>query len=284
MNVETRESEESWNHSGFETPPLRIITASADWPDAGPGWVLVRQPLDSMQQNLGAEGDCLLLESGDLAAISVDELRLAALPVVIAPGDTIMTERDSAVVDIADGFIFASDDADALALVFAHATAGAPALQVREFSDGTARTINALSAEASRIAAALARLAQAQRDVTGAAPPVDAALVRRILRLRRERDRYFPAEVFADPAWDMLLDLTAARLEGRTVPVSSLCIAAAVPTTTALRWIRSLTEAGLFERQVDPSDGRRTHINLSADAASAMMGYLRMFSGQFAVR
>jgi len=36
----------------------------------------------------------------------------------------------------------------------------------------------------------------------------------------------------ADPAWDMLLDLTAARAESRAVSVSSLCIAAGVPTTT----------------------------------------------------
>jgi DNA-binding MarR family transcriptional regulator len=82
----------------------------------------------------------------------------------------------------------------------------------------------------------------------------------------------------------MLLDLTAAQLEGKPVPVSSLCIAAAVPTTTALRWIRSLSEAGLFERRVDPSDARRTYINLSSDAASAMLGYLRGFSAQFSPR
>src|SRR3546814_4357000 len=34
--------------------------------------------------------------------------------------------------------------------------------------------------------------------------------VRRMLRQRRMREQYFPAEMFADPAWDMLLDLYAA--------------------------------------------------------------------------
>jgi len=103
---------------------------------------------------------------------------------------------------------------------------------------------------------------------------IDAAYVRAIIRGRRLRDNYFAADLFADPAWDMLLDLTAARLEQRDVAVSSLCIAAAVPPTTALRWIRTLIEAGLFVRMHDPDDGRRAFIALSNPAAEAMMAYL----------
>src|SRR3546814_4705778 len=66
--------------------------------------------------------------------------------------------------------------------------------------------------------------------------------VRRMLRQRRMREQYFPADMFADPAWDMLLDLYAARLDRQPVSVSSLCIAAAVPATTALRWIKTMTD------------------------------------------
>ncbi len=40
------------------------------------------------------------------------------------------------------------------------------------------------------------------------------ALIREAIKLRRLRDSYFPADLFADPAWDILLDLFAARLEG----------------------------------------------------------------------
>ena len=68
------------------------------------------------------------------------------------------------------------------------------------------------------------------------------------------------------------------------MPVSSLCIAASVPTTTALRWIRSLMEAGLFDRYTDPADARRSHVEITDAAANAMMGYLRAFSEAFAVR
>jgi hypothetical protein len=102
---------------------------------------------------------------------------------------------------------------------------------------------------------------------------VRAADLRNMIKLRRLRDRFFDSALFADPAWDMLLDLMAARLEQVQVAVSSLCIAAAVPPTTALRWIKSMTDAGLFERIADPDDGRRIFIRLSETAAIALQRY-----------
>jgi hypothetical protein len=97
--------------------------------------------------------------------------------------------------------------------------------------------------------------------------------VRTEIRKRRSREHYFPSDLFADPAWDMLLDLYAARLEGQMVSVSSLCIAASVPATTALRWIKTLTDSGLFEREADEKDGRRIFIAMSDKAFSAMEQY-----------
>ncbi|PJG48544.1 MarR family transcriptional regulator [Sphingobium sp. LB126] len=99
---------------------------------------------------------------------------------------------------------------------------------------------------------------------------VDAVQVRDLLRARRLRDDFLPADLFADPAWDMLLDLLAARLEHERVSVSSLCIASAVPPTTALRWIRTLTEQGFVHRQADPHDGRRVFITLTDHTAEAL--------------
>jgi hypothetical protein len=102
---------------------------------------------------------------------------------------------------------------------------------------------------------------------------LDAATIRDMIRARRMREHLFGHGLFADPAWDILLDLTAARLEGRPVAVSSLCIAAAVPATTALRWIKQLTDAGLLHRVADPEDGRRVFIELTDRAARAMGEY-----------
>ncbi len=94
-----------------------------------------------------------------------------------------------------------------------------------------------------------------------------------MIRARRLRARYFDEELFADPAWDMLLDLLQAEISQHRVPVSSLCIAASVPATTALRWIKSMTDAGLFQRRADPHDGRRVFVELSQRASDAMHHY-----------
>ncbi|HST36979.1 MAG TPA: winged helix DNA-binding protein [Allosphingosinicella sp.] len=142
-----------------------------------------------------------------------------------------------------------------------------------------------LTEDVSRIAAMLASLTddeaaalEAGKAKAGNAkdePGLDAAYVRSIIRARRLRDQFFRGGLFADPAWDMLLDLMAARLEGTRVAVSSLCIAAAVPATTALRWIKALTDRGLFMRTADPQDGRRVYIALSDDTARALTAYLK---------
>jgi hypothetical protein len=110
----------------------------------------------------------------------------------------------------------------------------------------------------------------------------DPRLVRRIIRQRQLRARFFDAELFADPAWDMLLDLTAARVEHARVSVTSLCIASAVPPTTALRWIGQMTEAGLLQRVEDETDRRRVFITLSEPAVDAMAHYFAELGGSAA--
>jgi len=146
-------------------------------------------------------------------------------------------------------------------------------------SDSSRKRLRELSEEMGRVARALAAISgdsRADCDVPleeGLA--IDAPLLRTIIRARRLRERHFGKDLFADPAWDMLLDLMAARIEGQAVAVSSLCIAAAVPPTTALRWIKAMTDVGLLMRVPDPEDRRRVFIELSPCAVEAMTGYLQ---------
>jgi len=149
--------------------------------------------------------------------------------------------------------------------------------------DGLPR-LDQLSQEAARIAEMLAALAErearAERFAAAAtggsgSVAIDAGLVRAIIRARRLRDQFLGADLFADPAWDILLDLLAAGLENQRVAVSSLCIAAAVPPTTALRWIKSLTDLGLLVRSADPEDGRRVYVELSPETTGALHSYLQ---------
>ncbi|MBL0924467.1 MAG: MarR family transcriptional regulator [Sphingomonadaceae bacterium] len=106
--------------------------------------------------------------------------------------------------------------------------------------------------------------------------PVEAKALRDLIKQRRLRDRFFASDLFADPAWDILLDLKAASLEGQKVSVSSLCIAAAVPPTTALRWIGAMTESGMLVRQQDPDDQRRVFIELSEETSAKLDDYFTL--------
>jgi DNA-binding MarR family transcriptional regulator len=147
--------------------------------------------------------------------------------------------------------------------------------------DPGAERLRQLSDEVSRIAATLARLSTApvasqpelRKPVEDDVPDVPVEIVRSVIRARRLRSRYFPEDLIADPAWDMLLDLLQAEIAQLRVPVSSLCIAAAVPATTALRWLKSMTDKGIFVRRADPHDGRRVFVELSSDASVAMRRY-----------
>ena len=131
-------------------------------------------------------------------------------------------------------------------------------------------TVDSISAQIAELAVRLSKTAVA----TPSERAFDAKLVRSLITVRRNRANFFGPVLFADPAWDMLLDLVAARLERRLVSVSSLCLAAGVPTTTALRWMRSMQKSGIIIRQSDPDDGRRSFVGLSKDAFSMMIEYL----------
>lgn len=201
--------------------------------------------------------------------------------VVAAPGavvDPIFRQIDDLGVEL----VIDGDDSERAAALALAVSRTARADRLSDVaSDQNSVRLRQLSDEVSRIAATLARLSsgptQSARPVPQQpdqeVPQVSAETVRAVIRARRLRDRYFSSELFADPAWDMLLDLLQAEIAQLRVPVSSLCIAASVPSTTALRWLKTMTEQGIFVRRADPHDGRRVFVELSADASLALRRY-----------
>ena len=174
------------------------------------------------------------------------------------------------------------DEADrAAALAIAIARRAAPLVVSDIASDNNAERLRQLSEEVSRIASTLARLSTGPGSPVraleplsaGDVPPLSADTVRSVIRARRLRSRYFRNELFADPAWDMLLDLLQAEIAQLRVPVSSLCIAASVPATTALRWLKTMVSQGIFIRRADPHDGRRVFVELAPEASQALRRY-----------
>lgn len=87
---------------------------------------------------------------------------------------------------------------------------------------------------------------------------------------RRTRDKVFGADMFGEPAWDIMLDLFISECDGRRISVTSACIASCVPKATALRVIKQLEKTDMVIRQRDPDDARRSYVRLSQAALQTM--------------
>lgn len=141
-----------------------------------------------------------------------------------------------------------------------------------------------LSDEVSRIAETLGRLSfdveKRPERHTGASsnPKVSIEAVKAALNARRLRASYFSSDLFADPAWDMMLELLLAELLDRRMTVTRLCVAAGVPPTTALRWLNSLVQQGLFVRRDDPLDAPRSFVELAPQTSLGLRDYFNEIS------
>ena len=239
----------------------RQIAASAIWIE--------------LDRDCGAEMDEVLDFVGAHAAGRPFAVVVAGTSELIDP---IAARIDDSAVEL---IVDACETERVAALAVATARAGIQPRLSDIASDQNTERLRQLSDEVGRIAATLARLssgpAAPQRRIEPAAagdvPDLSAETVRAVIRARRLRTRYFPEHLFADPAWDMLLDLLQAEIAQLRVPVSSLCIAAAVPATTALRWLKTLVQEGIFVRRADPHDGRRVFVELAPEASRALRRY-----------
>lgn len=131
-------------------------------------------------------------------------------------------------------------------------------------------------AEFAKLSAAAAGLEQStakpMSPFQGPGARVATALDRatRMINLRKRREQEFGADIFGEPAWDILLDLFIQRVDGRRTSATSASIASRSPTTTALRYIAILEKKGLLTKRVAEHDLRVHYVELSDD------GYRRM--------
>jgi len=112
---------------------------------------------------------------------------------------------------------------------------------------------------------------------------LNAEMLRRMLVARQARAKFFTDGLFADPAWDILLDLLTTQLAGQRVAVSDLCVASNVPATTALRWIKTLEVDGLVCRRADPLDARRFFVELTNKSELALRHYFSEIGFEFVI-
>jgi hypothetical protein len=94
-----------------------------------------------------------------------------------------------------------------------------------------------------------------------------------ILSLRRARSEILGGGLFGDPAWDILLELYAARLRGKTMKLTDLTTDA--PPSTLARWAAVLEERGLVTGHLDPLIPSVLTIELSEFGALKMSRLLQ---------
>ena len=133
------------------------------------------------------------------------------------------------------------------------------------------REYHSLLGQLTEVRSKVERLIEAHGDAPEPqAANVTADAVRRLIKARTRRRRLFPGLLFAEPAWNMLLELYLAHLEGRKQAQTSLALTSDVPATTAQRWIISLAEEGWLNRSADTHDARRVLVELSQKGQVAM--------------
>lgn len=291
------------HEAGFPATSINALVIAADAAAAGPA----RDALAAAGTRLAGVADptdaSAFDEPVDLILLEAQTLGDAALDALLPRLDTWARERGARVIvaltmaqidpvsrHLLGGNVDLLCEPDAAQRLLAVMLACSGHAGGVEDRSREAERLRQMNEEVARIAEALARLAQRgptapsenvvsdRRPGFRAAEVVPGAIVeardlRDAIRSRRLRDQYIAGGLFEDPAWDMLLDLFAADLEGSRVSVSSLCIAAAVAPTTALRWIGRMTEAGLLGRTPDPDDRRRAFVMLGASTRQAMLDY-----------
>ena len=117
---------------------------------------------------------------------------------------------------------------------------------------------------------------QGRDPVAGSKPTIEDLqnFASQMMKDRQIRSKFFEAQILNGPAWEILIDLAAAGLQGRAVPTSRACASTQAPFSTALRHVNQLVEANLVKRTVDPGDKRRTLLELEPEALEQMTRYL----------
>lgn len=99
---------------------------------------------------------------------------------------------------------------------------------------------------------------------------------RRIKAARAARTNFFHSDLFAEPAWDMMLALYIAEGESRRLKVSDVCNESGVPNTTALRWLDRLFDLHMARKRRCMRDGRIYFIEMHPDTTRKLNAYFEL--------
>ncbi|QGP79103.1 ArsR family transcriptional regulator [Sphingobium sp. CAP-1] len=107
------------------------------------------------------------------------------------------------------------------------------------------------------------------------------AFIGRYVEARRVRAALFGHDLFGDPAWDILLLLFQAELEGQALTLEQMSETSRLSLNLVLGQIGVMERRGLvMEHRSSPSSRRRRAVRLSPLAVDAMASWMTLaFSG-----
>jgi hypothetical protein len=149
---------------------------------------------------------------------------------------------------------------------------------IRDLSTKLGDIAGEFSSRADRIIAS--GRAVGRHSVDPSAPVDLVARARDQLAVRKARRRFFPADLFHEPAWEMLVALFIIYKTDHSMNVKALVSCSDAPATTSQRWIDHLHKSGLIDRVTDTVDRRRIDISLSDRGYDAMVRYLKEIGGE----
>lgn len=101
-----------------------------------------------------------------------------------------------------------------------------------------------------------------------------------ILIARRGRQAVLGSNLFSEPAWDLLLELYAAKLGSRSMSLADLARAIETPHSTTTRWIAVLKARGLATES-DATDPDQQWVRLTDEGASKMKSLIDRWGSAF---
>ncbi len=123
--------------------------------------------------------------------------------------------------------------------------------------------------------------AMSWQDDEGWTLPEDTVLglATRLQAMRRLRAEHLPSELLAEPAWDILLALSASGCSGQDLSKSDVTGRTDLPRSTVGRWLATLEEVGLVERVLSNTADARHLFRLSAEGRRRMIALLTAMTG-----
>ncbi|MFC3579512.1 hypothetical protein [Sphingomonas hylomeconis] len=95
-----------------------------------------------------------------------------------------------------------------------------------------------------------------------------ALLAMALLRIRRARARNLPADLFSEPAWDLLLELFVADAQGSRITGGEVSSRNGIHDSVMSKWLRHMTKIGLLIG--DGTGNLNDLLTLSAKGLAAM--------------